>query len=41
MNVLALAAQHSGRGLSIGIFAAMLASTLGITFWASRRIHPP
>ena len=27
------------RGLTIGVFLAVLAVTLGITFWAARRIH--
>ncbi|MEA2171234.1 MAG: cation/acetate symporter [Solirubrobacteraceae bacterium] len=32
------AAEHPARGLSLAIFGFILAITLGITFWASRRI---
>jgi cation/acetate symporter len=37
--MIALAASTPARGLTIGVFAAVLAVTLGITFWASRRIR--
>jgi cation/acetate symporter len=37
--VTVLAAAHSGRGLSLAIFGLILAITLGISFWASRRIR--
>ena len=37
--MIALGASTPARGLTIGVFAAVLAVTLGITFWASRRIR--
>ena len=40
MTRLALvAAATPARGLTIGVFIAVLAVTLGITFWAARGIH--
>jgi cation/acetate symporter len=37
--VIALAASTPARGLTIGVFAAVLAVTLGVPFWAARRIR--
>ena len=34
-----VAASTPARGLTIGVFLAVLAVTLGITFWAARGIR--
>ncbi|MBV9466314.1 MAG: cation acetate symporter, partial [Solirubrobacterales bacterium] len=36
---LLLASSTPARGLTIGVFLAVLAVTLGVTFWAARRIR--
>jgi cation/acetate symporter len=39
--VIVFGAATPARGLTIGVFLAVLAVTLGITFWAARRIRSP
>jgi cation/acetate symporter len=38
VTVLLAASEHPARGLSLTIFGLILAITLGITFWAARRV---
>ncbi len=38
-GVILVTGAAPARGLTIGVFLAVLAVTLGITFWAARRIH--